>query len=359
MNTKTVEQQAAEVKAALLAPVNELKYRMDEMEQKQARPRGGGYSLKSPGQQVVESAELKAMAALSGSQAGHVRIDVTNITSLPNSGGGAITPMRDTNVNELARRLPRIKDLLNVVNTNSGSVEYLEQTTANNNAAPQTEGELKGEFEYAWELKTLPIRTIAHWTPASVQILADAPQMQSMIDGELRHGLAIAEDVQLLSGSGIAPNLNGMIPEAATYTPDFTPGSETMIDKIGLGILQVALAEYMANGIAVHPSDWMRMRLLKDGDGKYILGDPGADVAPVLFGLPVVPTTGMEKDKFLVGDFASAATLYDRQSATLAVSTEHADFFTRNLVALRMESRMGLAIRQPTALSFGDFGNTP
>jgi len=107
----------------------------------------------------------------------------------------------------------------------------------------------------------------------------------------------------------------------------------------------------------MHPSDWMRVRLLKNADGEYLLGDPGAPVPPVLFGLPVVATTSMTVDKFLVGDFDRAATLYDRWTPRVEVSTEHADFFTRNLVAILAEQRLALATKQPAALTFGDFGN--
>lgn len=82
-----------------------------------------------------------------------------------------------------------------------------------------------------------------------------------------------------------------------------------MIDTVGLAILQNALADFPADGIVMHPSDWMRIRLLKDADGKYILGDPQAVITPALFGLPVVATQAMAADKFLVGNFQAAATL--------------------------------------------------
>ncbi|MDX0773563.1 hypothetical protein GOD44_03700 [Sinorhizobium medicae] len=39
------------------------------------------------------------------------------------------------------------------------------------------------------------------------------------------------------------------------------------------------------------------------------------------------------------------------------VSTEHSDFFVRNLVAILAEARIGLAVKQPLALTYGDFGN--
>jgi hypothetical protein len=54
----------------------------------------------------------------------------------------------------------------------------------------------------------------------------------------------------------------------------------TFGSEIGLAILQNALADLPADGIVIHPSDWMRMRLLKDGDGKYILGILAAMLPP-------------------------------------------------------------------------------
>jgi hypothetical protein len=58
-----------------------------------------------------------------------------------------------------------------------------------------------------------------------------------------------------------------------------------------------------------------------------------------------------------VRNFQVAATLYDRWAARVEVSTEHADFFVRNLVAILAEERIGLAVKQLLALTYGDFGN--
>ncbi|MBA3651987.1 MAG: phage major capsid protein, partial [Chthoniobacterales bacterium] len=220
------------------------------------------------------------------------------------------------------------------------------------------EGGTKPESTYAFQMRTIVAKTIAHWVPASVQILEDAPQLADVIDTELRYGLALREDAQLLSGDGVGENLDGLVANATTFVAPFDPaGADTMLDTIALAILQGALADFAPSGVIMHPSDWMRIRLLKDADGKYLLGDPGAQVTPMLFGLPVVPTTAMTIDKFLVGDFPAAATLYDRWEPRVEVSTEHADFFVKNLVAIRAEERIALAIKQAGALIFGDFGN--
>ncbi len=361
--TDAVEKQfatlSADVKDAL-EQSGTAKAIMQDFEQKMAARAfygGGGSAPATWGSQVVASDQVKSLASVTGSQPGRCKIEIKDITSAANSGGALDNTMRDPMVNGKPRRALTIRDLMTVLNTTSGNVEYVEQTLRDNQAAPQVEGALKAESSYTWELKGLPIQTIAHWTKASVQILADAPQLASLIDSELRYGLALQEEVQLLNGSGTGANLTGIITAATAYADPIGFVAPTMLDKIGTAMLQVTLADFAPNGIAMHPSDWMRIRLLKDADGKYILGDPGEATAPVLFGLGVVTSTAMSVDKFLVGDFARAATLYDREGANVALSTEDGENFTKNMVTVRAEERLGLAIKQATALSYGDFGN--
>ena len=73
--------------------------------------------------------------------------------------------------------------------------------------------------------------------------------------------------------------------------------------------------------------------------------------------LLLVATQAMTIDKFLVGNFDRAATLYDRWTPRVEVSTEHDDFFTKNLVAILAEERIALAPKNAAALTYGDFGN--
>lgn len=85
-----------------------------------------------------------------------------------------------------------------------------------------------------------------------------------MIDSELRYGLALAEEAQLLFGDGTGANLTGLVPAATAFADPLSQSNPNMIDLIGSAILQVALADHMPDGIIMHPSDWMRMRLAKD-----------------------------------------------------------------------------------------------
>jgi hypothetical protein len=52
----------------------------------------------------------------------------------------------------------------------------------------------------------------------------------------------------------------------------------------------------------------------------------------------------------LCGDFQKRLRALDRQAALIELSTEHADFLTKNLVAIRCEERVSLAIYKGVGL---------
>jgi len=59
---------------------------------------------------------------------------------------------------------------------------------------------LKPESDMKFELDNVPARVIAQWTKASRQVLDDLPQLMGIIDTEPLDGLALKEDLQILSG---------------------------------------------------------------------------------------------------------------------------------------------------------------
>jgi len=112
--------------------------------------------------------------------------------------------------------------------------------------------------------------------------------------------------------------------------------------------------------VVLHPNDWWEMRLTKDGFGRYILGDPQTNARPSLFGLDVVYTTSIVNGSFLVGSGnAVASEIRDRMEMQIEFSTEHQDFFTKNLVAVRGEKRVVLVVKRPNSYISGSFTTSP
>lgn len=131
---------------------------------------------------------------------------------------------------------------------------------------------------------TRRVRTIAHFVHVSRQAMEDAAQLQTEIDTELRYGLALTEELQILKGDGTGENLTGLVTEATAYSAAFSVSGETMIDTLRLALLQASLAEYPADGIVLHPTDWARIELTKDGESRYIFANVVQMAGPQLWG---------------------------------------------------------------------------
>jgi HK97 family phage major capsid protein len=337
----------------------EMDARVKDAEQKLAR-RGGdeGNRTFTAGERFVESDEFKAFAGQTRPK-GRLILDVKDITSLTTDAAGSVgTLVQAQRVSPvpLPQRRMTIRSLLAQGNTNSSSVEYDKEKVFTNAAAPVAEGVAKPQSELQYEEATAPVRTIAHWMRASVQILADAPALRSIIDNRLRYGLAYIEEAQLLNGSGVGQNIEGLVTAATPYA---APGGLTAADPlqvVRLMILQVALAEFPANGIVMNPIDMAAIELMLDANDRYLVGDPQGMIDKRLWGLPVIETQAMTEDKALVGAFDLAAQIFDRQDATVEVSTEDQDNFVKNKVTIRAEERLALAIYREQAIVYGDLG---
>lgn len=330
--------------------------RLDELEQKMAR-RGsfGQDETKSIGDQVIESEDFKSLAHRG---AGKIRVK-TVLTSGSTSAGPLAPSMRVREPDMMQRRAIRVRDLLAPGSTTSGSIEYPRQNLRTNAAAIQAaEGDAKPESALGFEMVTTNVRTIAHWIPQSVQVLQDAPMLASVIDSELRYGLADVEERQLLTGSGTGANLNGIYTQASAFAAPFTLPAPTMIDVVLLAIAQLEDLGYEPDGIIMRGTDWARILALKDTAGGYLGNGPFSETQIArLWSLPVAKTSAMTADKFMIGAFKRAAQIFDRQEATVEISTEHDDYFVRNLVAVRAEERLALAVYRTDAMVKGDFSD--
>lgn len=251
-----------------------------------------------------------------------------------------------------------IRDLLPVGTTTSNLIWYAKENVFTNaaapvyNASPETfEGVLKPESSLTFTSASAPVQTIAHWIPASRQVLDDAPMLQSYIDDRLRYGLKLVEETQLLNGDGTGANLNGIMTQASAYNRGAT--GDTALDTLRKAILQARIAEYPVDGIVLNPVDWAEIELLKDAENRYLIGDPRNVLGQRVWGRNVVDTNAMTENNFLVGAFQLGAQIWDRMEATVEIARQHDDFFVRNLVAILCEERIALTVYRPAAFIKG------
>lgn len=321
--------------------------------------KGGNNKPKSMGERVVKSEEFAAAAEKLARAKGSFSFDVQGaLTSDGASAGDLVDPMRVPGIVMPPEQRLTIRDLLTGGRTASNAIEYVKETGFTNSAAPVSENPSGGkpESDLTFDLTSAPVATIAHWIHASKQILADAGMLQAYIDGRLRYGLKLKEEAQLLKGSGIGLNINGIYTQATAYAnPGVTvSGENTAIDRLRLALLQVELAEYAADGIVLNPIDWAAIELAKNANNNYLFANVQGMAQPMLWGRKVVTTQSMDANDFLVGSFMMGAQLWDREDANVVISTEDRDNFIKNMVTILCEERVGLTVYRPESFVKGD-----
>lgn len=315
------------------------------------------------GKLVVENEEVKAFIKQGIGARGHVRIEIKNAIQEFISGGSGtglgetIIPYRVPEWITPANRTLRVRQLLQAGRTVSNAIDFVQETGFAINAAAVAEGDTKPESSLEFTLKTAPVRTIAHWVQASKQVLEDIPQLESYIETRLRYGLRLVEEEQLLSGDGTGHNLLGLIPQATPFDLSRRKVGDTRMDIVRRAMTQLRISEYQPDAIVLHPTDWEDIELSKTTFGQYIRANPGSLIPPTLWGLPVLDSTSLAPGEFMVGNFGLAAQIWDRDDATVEISTEDRDNFIKNMVTIRAEERLALTVYRPEAFIFGDFSD--
>lgn len=344
----------------LLAKHAEVSARLQAAEQLIAKLDTVGGSRRvavSAGGMVAASEQLAALRAAGAQPGNTARVNVNAaITSSTSSAGDLLVPQYDPAVPMAMRRL-RILDLLTRGRTSAQSIIFPRLVTFTNNAAPVSENpaSAKPSSNMVWEATTAPVATIAHLIKCSRQILDDAAMLESEIDNGLRYGLALEYEEQILLGSGVGLNLNGLVTQATAYlNPGVNVQAETAIDRLRLALLQVSLTNNEADGIVLNPIDWTDIELTKNTLNNYIIANPFAMAQPTLWGRPVVDTASMTANSFLVGAFRAGATFYDREDVNVVIATQNNDDFEKNMLTIRCEGRGVLAVKRPDAFVTGD-----
>ena len=328
-----------------------------DFETKMQRPSfGGGERAKSAGDLLIESdsyknmgsGEFKASQSLKG-------FFTKDLDSTDPKGGILVSPQTVAGVLTPPQEDLRIRDLLNVQRTTSNAIEYIVETGFTNASAVAPEKSLKPQSDLTFDIESATVKTLAHWIPATRQIIQDAPMLRNYVDGRLTYGLALTEEAQILYGDGVGDNMAGIMTNPNVQNVGGVAAADTRIDHLRRAITRTLLAGYPATGIVLHPSDWEDIELQKGTDGHYIWVSVVNGGETRLWRVPVVQSTGMNEGEFLVGAFGLAGQLWDREQANVRISEHHADYFARNMLAILAEERLALTVYRPEAFVRGAF----
>lgn len=255
-----------------------------------------------------------------------------------------------------------IRQLMPNVQNTTGRFAYLRQTVRTNNAAVVAQGEKKPTSVYTMARVDDRVRTIAHLSePIAKQDLDDVPLLRNFIDQEMRLGLDLALEDEILNGDGTGEHFDGIGNVSGSQVQAFATDVLTTTRK---AVTKLERYGYLANAaFLMTPEDWEAVELLADNESRFYYGGPQSTVDPAarrLWGAPVVVSDAATTGTAYLADF-SQMRLQVRQDGVLDWSENVYDpdalgagvgatDFQRNMLRFRFEGRFGLEILRPSSI---------
>lgn len=289
---------------------------------------------------------------------GHMSYEFTKATPLTNDLGtpysvGTVGGVSDQGFVEDPKVILNIENLFAHAPITENTFLYM-PLTVTGNAGFIAEGSAKPESTFSVTAKTGQVKTIATWTKVSEQLFADKSQLINILDNNLTHAVDVTVQNQLISGDGSGENLSG-ISKTGNYT-DYVTSSGTATNTVDL-LRNVAFKMRGANidnlTIVLNWTDWSALLGLKSTTNEYLINGILDPVKQTIYGIPVVLSSAITAGKFAMGNFKMGGIVFDKTAMSLEIDRT-GDDFTKNLITIRAERRLGFAVVQPKAICYGD-----
>lgn len=246
-------------------------------------------------------------------------------------------------------------------------VKYLREGSFTNNAATRKEGQ-----EFAASTATAPtidsaqVENVGHYIRVTEELLANATAFAAYINLKMTYGLELKIEDKLLNGEGTGGGIKGILQSGnfqnkaddakALLTEEHSTDANLFDFVAALQTVFTKNNHFTPTHLIVTPNDWLRLKLLKDKNGNYVLGGPQSIANRNLWGMQVIecPNPGLT-GKYILTQPTLAATVWDRQDMQVNMSYQDGNNFLAKLVTIRVDKTLGLSIERPGAIYSGDF----
>jgi HK97 family phage major capsid protein len=274
-------------------------------------------------------------------------------------GGQLVAPQLLPGIVGLKFQPLTVADLMAQGTTSSSSVSYVIESAFQDLTATVLEKGAKPQLDLTLARRQDNVTKIANVAKVTDEMFQDAEQFQAYLQNRMAFGVRRVEEAQLLNGNGTAPNLQGILQRTGLATAVVTTATlsaQKAIEGIYNQITALRSTSFVEpDAVVIHPTDWQTIRLGKDSNNQYYAGGPftgaygnaGPSNQAQLWGLTVDVTTAIAQGTVLVGGFQECAQVFRRQGITLEMTNSNVDDFVNNLITLRAEERLALAVYRP------------
>jgi HK97 family phage major capsid protein len=266
----------------------------------------------------------------------------------------------DTTIVRGNRPGPVVADLLGSGSISGNAISYFIEGAVEGAFATVAEVGQKPQMHYVDPTAAVDsLKKIAAWWDTSDEMVEDLAFMVSEINNRGLYLLSMFEEAQLINGLGTGSTIRGLLQRTGIQTEVQGVGPDTAQDALFRSMTKVQTATgFAADGIIINPVDYQKLRLSKDANGQYFgggfftgaYGNGGVVSQPPIWGLNTVVTTATAAGTAVVGAFKAAATVYRKGGVRVESTNSDLGKFTSNIVTTRVEERVALAVRIPSAI---------
>jgi len=272
------------------------------------------------------------------------------------SGGNVPVEQRIAGLNSIASRRIRLMDIVSTGVANSNLISWVYQSGKSGAAGQTAEGAVKNQIEFSLEIANQAIKKTTAFIKISDEFKDDVDFINTEINNELSRELLKAIETQLYSGDNTGENLNGVRNTATAFAAGTFAASvdnANIVDVLRIAQNQILIADQdPATFIMMHPSDVTFLKTKKVGstDERYIDALQVIAGQLLLDGVPIVQTTLVTQDEYLIGNFA-LATMWTKGALSIEMGLDGSDF-TKNMMTIRAEWRGAMVVKNNDRTAF-------
>lgn len=255
-------------------------------------------------------------------------------------------------------RTQHVRQMLPATSTNSNTVYYVREDFDEDATAMTAEGVTKPLSSFKLVQMAAPVKKIATRGKISTEMLDDIPYLAGHISQRFPQKLSLVEDNQLLYGTGLTVNLEGISEVASAFSAAGivqAPTGRNRFDVIAWAAQQVTQDEYSGTGAFVNNRDYFNMLLTKDAENRYLVPNLFSGGQIIIAGMPVLWSTAVTAGDFFVGDWRLGAQIVDRKGTEVRFYDQNEDDAIKNLVTVIVEKRLAFPIYRPKAFVHSNF----
>lgn len=266
---------------------------------------------------------------------------VTSATAAPPSQRqpGIVTPVEQPlTLLDLIPSLPATSNVYEAPKFNASALSSSGYQEGEGAAKPE------GSFSLAWS--PFAIATIAQHVTVSRQLLDDYALLGATIDRVMRYKLRKKIEAEILAGDGATNHIKGLL----TYnTPVTSTTAYGAADRIGEAAAAMEDEGYIPQAAVLRATEMFKIEAERGTTDEYVAGGWSRPAASNMWGSRIARSGAMPANTGLLLDLGWIS-LLDRQAPTVEISRDHSDNFTKNMVTILCEARVGLYVADAAAI---------